>query len=107
MARVSLWPLRAWWPPVRFPTRCVGLATRRSALGGECMTGTIDEQLLALWQRTDRIFAAVRDEAFLHRPIALRHPFIFYVGHLPAFAWIHVCQGALERPAFAPEFDDM
>src|SRR5262245_13720326 len=102
MARFSLRPLRASWPPVRFPARCVCLATRRSDLGGECMTGTIDEQLLTAWQRTDRIFSTVRDEAFLHRPIALRHPFIFYIGHLPAFAWSHVCGGVLEQPAFAP-----
>ena len=71
------------------------------------MTQTIDEQLRGVWQRTDRIFATLRPEAFLARPIALRHPFIFYVGHLPAFAWIHICGGTLGRPSPAPLFEDM
>ena len=38
-----------------------------------------------------------RPGAWLAQPIALRHPFIFYLGHLPAFAWNHVCAGVLER----------
>ena len=71
------------------------------------MTETIAERLLRTWQRTDLIFSTLRPEAFLARPIALRHPFIFYVGHLPAFAWIHICGGILGRPSFAPALDDM
>ena len=46
-------------------------------------------------------------EAFLAQPIALRHPFIFYVGHLPAFAWNHVCVGVLARPSFNAAFDEL
>ena len=71
------------------------------------MGQTIAERLLRAWQRTDLIFSTLRPDAFLARPIALRHPFIFYVGHLPAFAWIHICGGTLGQPSFAPAFDDM
>jgi ergothioneine biosynthesis protein EgtB len=71
------------------------------------MTETVAERLLRAWQRTDRIFSTLRPGAFLARPIALRHPFIFYVGHLPGFAAIHICQGTLGQPSFAPAFDDM
>ncbi len=71
------------------------------------MTRTVAERLLRAWQRTDLIFSTLRPEAFLVRPIALRHPFVFYVGHLPAFAWIHICGGTLARPSFAPALDDM
>jgi ergothioneine biosynthesis protein EgtB len=71
------------------------------------MTRTVAERLLRAWQRTDLIFSTLKTEAFLARPIALRHPFVFYVGHLPAFAWIHICGGMLDRPSFAPAFDDM
>jgi ergothioneine biosynthesis protein EgtB len=71
------------------------------------VTQTVADRLLCAWQRTDLIFSTLRREAFLARPIALRHPFIFYVGHLPAFAWIHICGGTLARPSFAPAFDDM
>ncbi len=68
---------------------------------------TVVERLTRAWQRTDQIFSTLKPDAFLARPIALRHPFIFYVGHLPAFAWNHVCAGTLGRASFNPEFDDV
>src|SRR4030095_2965339 len=57
--------------------------------------------LEAAWERTDRIFSFVTDQALLARPIPLRQPLLFYVGHLPAFAWNHLGRGTLARPAFA------
>jgi ergothioneine biosynthesis protein EgtB len=36
--------------------------------------------------RTRRIFDLVEDEAYYSRPISLRHPLVFYEGHLSAFA---------------------
>ncbi len=59
----------------------------------------LDQRFQSVWERTDRIFAIVAADAMLERPIALRHPFIFYLGHLPAFAWKHVCRGVLGRPS--------
>ena len=53
------------------------------------------------------LFGLVARDAMQSRPIALRHPFIFYVGHLPAFAWNHICRRVLQRPSFDPRFDDM
>lgn len=61
--------------------------------------------LEAAWERTDRIFDLIADHAFLARPIPLRQPFLFYVGHLPAFAWNHLGRGVLGLPSFAPELD--
>ncbi|XXQ33320.1 Histidine-specific methyltransferase SAM-dependent domain-containing protein [Plasmodiophora brassicae] len=43
-------------------------------------------ELRETWARTDQIFSCLNGDGFLLRPIALRHPFLFYVGHLPAFA---------------------
>ena len=54
------------------------------------MGETLTDRLQGVWRRTDAIFGLLRPEAVPARPIALRHPFIFYVGHLPAFASIHV-----------------
>src|SRR5262244_3745886 len=59
------------------------------------------------WRRTDLLFALVAREAMLSRPISLRHPFIFYAGHLPAFAWNHICRGVLQRSSFNPHFDEV
>ena len=47
---------------------------------------TAKVRLAATWERTDRIFEILAKDAWLAQPIALRHPFIFYLGHLPAFA---------------------
>src|SRR5437870_2753926 len=71
------------------------------------MAETVSERLAAVWARTDRIFEMLVPGAFLARPIALRHPFIFYVGHLPAFAWNHIWRGVLQRPSFDPRFDEI
>lgn len=51
----------------------------------------------AAWARTDAIFGAIAPEALLARPIRLRQPFLFYVGHLPAFLWNQVARGVLGR----------
>jgi ergothioneine biosynthesis protein EgtB len=71
------------------------------------MAETVEERLRAAWARTDQIFDILAPDAWLAQPISLRHPFIFYVGHLPAFAWNHVCAGVLQRPAFNAAFDDL
>ena len=65
------------------------------------------ERLNSVWARTDRIFGLLKPEGYLAQPIALRHPFIFYVGHLPAIAWNHVGGGVLGRPSFKPGFDEL
>ena len=71
------------------------------------MAETVEERLDRVWTHTDRIFAILAPDAWLAQPIALRHPFLFYLGHLPAFAWNHVCGEVLGRPSFNPRFDDL
>ena len=45
--------------------------------------------LQEVWAVTDELFEQFGDLNV--QPIDLRHPFIFYMGHLPAFAWNRVC----------------
>jgi hypothetical protein len=59
------------------------------------------------WHRSDRIFALLAPEAILTRPIPLRQPFLFYVGHLPAFAWNHLGRRVAGRAPFADDFDTL
>ena len=54
-----------------------------------------EARLKDVWRRSDEILALIPDDAWHERPIGLRHPFLFYMGHLPAFAWNQVCRGAL------------
>lgn len=39
------------------------------------------------------------DEAYYSQPIALRHPIVFYEGHLPAFSFNTLVTGALRQPS--------
>jgi ergothioneine biosynthesis protein EgtB len=64
-------------------------------------------RLRRAWERSDALFALLEPESFGERPIALRQPFIFYLGHLPAFAWNQVGRAALRRPSFRPDFDEL
>jgi len=59
------------------------------------------------WQMSDRIFDLVPRERWLDQPIRLRHPILFYVGHLPAFAWNQVGRGVLGLGHLHPAFDEL
>ena len=62
-----------------------------------------------VWDRTDQIFGLLcsGQEAVLQRPIHLRHPFIFYIGHLSAFLWNQLQQVAPELPLIDQELQDL
>src|SRR5829696_328871 len=64
------------------------------------------ERLIAAWTRSDKLLALVGAGQALTKPIVWRHPFIFYIGHLPAFSWNQVC-GLINWPSFNSYFDDL
>src|SRR6476661_1430675 len=71
-------------------------AVRRSHAGGM----EIAEQSFAGWYRRNRerstaIFDLLTDDAYYSQPIALRHPIVFYAGHLPAFSFNTLVQRGL------------
>src|SRR2546430_5244441 len=52
------------------------------------------------WYRTNRarsraLFDLLDDDAYYSQPIALRHPIVFYEGHLPAFSFNTLVKKAL------------
>ena len=65
----------------------------------------MSSELRRAWQRSDRLFGMLADDAWLAQPIPLRQPFVFYLGHLPAFAWNHIGRRRLGRDPFEPELD--
>ena len=65
------------------------------------------ERLQAAWRRSDRLFGLLAEEAWLEQPIALRQPLLFYLGHLPAFAWNHVGRGPLRQGCLDPHLDGL
>ncbi|HSK29816.1 MAG TPA: hypothetical protein VLA17_07615, partial [Candidatus Limnocylindria bacterium] len=70
-------------------------------------SGNLREKFLDAWARSDRIFDIVGAKEMLSAPIVWRHPFIFYVGHLPAFSWNQICGGILDWKSYNPYFDDL
>lgn len=70
-------------------------------------TDDLHAKFASAWARSDAIFDIVGAEGMLSKPIVWRHPFIFYVGHLPAFSWNQICGGILKWKSFNPYFDDL
>lgn len=64
-----------------------------------------EAMLRAAFSRSDAIFQQLAPEDDLACPISLRHPFIFYLGHLPAFAWNQIGRGALGLGDCRGDFD--
>ena len=48
--------------------------------------------------RSAELFALVDPSAYYDRPIPLRHPVVFYEGHLPAFSFNKLGRAALANP---------
>jgi ergothioneine biosynthesis protein EgtB len=65
------------------------------------------EDLVRAWDRSDEVLDIVAPDALLEQPIPLRQPFIFYLGHLPAFAWNQVGRWLLGRPPVDPVLDTL
>jgi len=74
---------------------------------GRRVADQLRERFVAAWARTDDIFALAGAGQTLAQPIVWRHPFIFYIGHLPAFLWNQVCGGILHWPSFNSYFDEL
>ncbi len=56
-------------------------------------------------ERSQSLFDMLSEDAYYSRPIALRHPVVFYEGHLPAFSFNTLIKKALGRPAIDPALE--
>lgn len=75
-------------------------------------TPGLDRSVLIDWYRRNRersaqLFALIDESAFLARPIPLRHPFIFYEGHLPAFSFLTLNERALGQTPIDPRYEKL
>src|SRR5713226_9057524 len=50
-------------------------------------------------QRSRALFDMLPEDVYFSRPIALRHPIVFYEGHLPGFSFNTLVKKALGRPS--------
>ena len=75
-------------------------------------SGALPREALADWYRRNRersaqLFALVDPSAYYTRPIALRHPFAFYEGHLPAFSFLTLNERALGEVPVDPRMEKL
>lgn len=56
-------------------------------------------------ERSRRLFDLLTDEAYYARPIAQRHPVVFYEGHLPAFSFNTLVKRGLGGPSIDPALE--
>src|SRR5438093_8457665 len=57
--------------------------------------------------RSQALFDLLADEAYYSQPIALRHPIVFYEGHLPAFSFNTLVKKGLGRPSIDPALETL
>jgi len=55
--------------------------------------------------RSAELFALVEPRAYFDRPIPLRHPIVFYEGHIPAFSFNKLVREALGGPSIDPSLE--
>ncbi len=71
---------------------------------------TLDREALAASYRANRarsaeIFGIVDPGSYYVAPIPLRHPFVFYIGHIPAFSYRTLNRLGLKQGNLDPHFD--
>lgn len=57
--------------------------------------------------RSRELFALLSDAAYYSRPIALRHPIVFYEGHLPGFSFNTLVKKSLGGASLDPRLEDL
>jgi formylglycine-generating enzyme required for sulfatase activity len=72
----------------------------------------LDRSALANWYRANRrrsaeLFAIIDPAVYYDAPIPLRHPFVFYDGHFPAFSFITLVRNALGEASIDRRLEDL
>jgi hypothetical protein len=75
-------------------------------------TVELDRAYLLDWYRRNRersanLFALIDEPAMHDRPIPLRHPFVFYEGHLPVFSYLTLNERALGEAPIDPALEKL
>src|SRR5207249_11095649 len=75
--------------------------TQSPALNREALIGSYQQNRA----RSHALFDLLVDDSYYSRPIALRHPIVFYEGHLPAFSFNTLVKKALGGPSIDPQLE--
>src|SRR6202048_4696643 len=69
-----------------------------------------DRSAAVAWYQRNRVrsralFDLLSEDAYYSQPIALRHPIVFYEGHLPGFSFNTLVKKGLGRPSIDPRLE--
>src|ERR1700738_1132340 len=69
-----------------------------------------DRSAAVAWYQRNRVrsralFDLLSEDAYYSQPIALRHPIVFYEGHLPGFSFNTLVKKALGRPSIDAQLE--
>jgi iron(II)-dependent oxidoreductase len=72
----------------------------------------LDRAALSAWYQANRkrsaaLFGLIDPDVYYDAPIPLRHPFVFYEGHFPAFSFITLVRNALGEPSIDRRQEDL
>src|SRR6476646_4748325 len=72
----------------------------------------LDREAALSWYRRNRdrsrqLFDMLPEQVYYSRPIALRHPIVFYEGHLPGFSFNTLVKKALGRPSIDARLESL
>jgi iron(II)-dependent oxidoreductase len=72
----------------------------------------VDRLAAVAWYRRNRersraLFDLLDEETYYSRPIALRHPIVFYEGHLPGFSFNTLIKKGLGRQSIDPRLETL
>src|ERR1044071_1183882 len=85
---------------------CCGV-TRPVTTTSLLQTGTLADSYRRNRQRSRALFDLLAEEAYYSRPIDLRHPIVFYEGHLPGFSFNTLVKRALGRPSIDARLEQL
>src|SRR5437016_161276 len=72
----------------------------------------LDRGAVVSWYERNRarsraLFDLLTEDLYYSQPIALRHPIVFYEGHLPAFSFLTLVKKGLGRPSVDPRLETL
>jgi len=73
---------------------------------------SLDRPATISWYQRNRarsrmLFELLDEDTYYSRPIALRHPIVFYEGHLPGFSFNTLVKKALGKPSIDPQLESL
>src|SRR3954470_6349979 len=69
------------------------------------MTTSFLSSYRTMRERSRQLFELLADDAYYSRPISLRHPIVFYDGHLPGFSFNTLVKKALGGTSIDPALE--